>query len=420
MKDSFWSLAGNFIGRGLALFAGILVARFLGKDIYGEYGMIRNTILTIGVFSTFGLGYTATKYIADFKKNALGKIPLFINYANKITLVFSGFMALLLFVFADRIAGHWLEAEHLSTALRILSVLIVFNAISTTQTGVLSGFGKFKEIARINSVIGVLTFVFSALLTYWYDLNGALGALLLVQVFNCIFNFYIVKTETAFIKANEITEKTLLKEILSFSTPIALRESVYSVSTLCLSIFIIRYSTYGELGLYNAAIYWNNIILFIPGVLKSVILSHLSSSNNKKSFNSTLNQVLILNIVSTLIPSLMILLISDIIENFYGISFKGVGALISISVFITLFSSTSGVFIQSFIPLGKNWTMLLLSVIREIGIFILGYFLISNYLFAGAKSIIIASLVINILFLVIVYFVYKFLQKRDEETSLHN
>lgn len=61
LTDSLWSLGGNVVGKGLALLADILVARFLGKDIYGEYGIIRNTILTIGVFSTFGLGYTATK-----------------------------------------------------------------------------------------------------------------------------------------------------------------------------------------------------------------------------------------------------------------------------------------------------------------------------------------------------------------------
>ena len=87
-KDSVWSLFGNVVGRGLALVSGIFVARFLGKDIFGEYGIIKNTILTIGVFSTFGLGYTTTKYIAEFKEFSRELIPLFVKTANKITLVF--------------------------------------------------------------------------------------------------------------------------------------------------------------------------------------------------------------------------------------------------------------------------------------------------------------------------------------------
>ena len=35
-KDSFWALAGSALGKGLSLLAGIAVARFLGKEVYGE------------------------------------------------------------------------------------------------------------------------------------------------------------------------------------------------------------------------------------------------------------------------------------------------------------------------------------------------------------------------------------------------
>jgi O-antigen/teichoic acid export membrane protein len=186
-------LTGNVIGKGLALVAGIVVARFLGKDVYGEYGIIRNTILTIGIFSTYGLGYTATRYVAHYKQNKPELIKPFIKIADKITFYFSGGMALLMFLLANFVAEHWLDAPHLATALRILSLLIIFNAISTTQIGVLAGFGKFKKIAMINTAVGLLTFLFSVLLTYFYDLNGALIALLLVQILNCLFNYRVVK-----------------------------------------------------------------------------------------------------------------------------------------------------------------------------------------------------------------------------------
>lgn len=65
-KDSAWALIGSILGRGLSLFAGIAVARFLGKKIYGEYGMIKSNLVLVSVFSTFGLGYTATKFCSKF------------------------------------------------------------------------------------------------------------------------------------------------------------------------------------------------------------------------------------------------------------------------------------------------------------------------------------------------------------------
>jgi len=65
-KDSFWAVFGNGLGNGLMLLAGIIIARFLGKDLYGEYGVVKTTMFYIASFATFGLGFTSTKYIAQF------------------------------------------------------------------------------------------------------------------------------------------------------------------------------------------------------------------------------------------------------------------------------------------------------------------------------------------------------------------
>ncbi len=38
-KDSFWAIFGNVVGKGLSMIAMIIIARILGKNDYGEYGM---------------------------------------------------------------------------------------------------------------------------------------------------------------------------------------------------------------------------------------------------------------------------------------------------------------------------------------------------------------------------------------------
>ncbi|NOZ40854.1 MAG: oligosaccharide flippase family protein [Planctomycetes bacterium] len=62
-------MAGAVISRGLMLVASILVARMLGKTVYGELGMIRSTVGMFGVFAGFGLGLTATKHVAEFRES---------------------------------------------------------------------------------------------------------------------------------------------------------------------------------------------------------------------------------------------------------------------------------------------------------------------------------------------------------------
>lgn len=407
-KDSFWSLLGNVAGKGLALLAGILVARFLGKDVYGEYGIIRNTILTIGVFSTFGLGYTATKFIAEYRKSTPEKIPMFIKQANKITLFFSGFMALLLFVFADYVALEWLGAMHLAIPLKILSVLIVFNAITTTQIGVLSGFGKFKAIAKINALIGVLTFLFSVVLTFFYALNGALLALLITQILNSIFNYYVVRRETKHLIVKSVSDSVMLKKILNFSTPIALQEAVYSITSWLSSLLLIKYATYGDLGMYTAVMQWNAIILFIPGILRNVVLSHLSSNANSKTAHKTiLKRTIQINFIATLIPCLIIIAFSSLIAKSYGASFKGLDTLIGIAVFSTIFSSISNVYTQAYLSKNKQVLMTVLRFFRDVGILLLFLLLILKNPIEGAKKLILSNLIMNIVFMFLMIIFYK-------------
>lgn len=406
-KDSFWSLTGNIVSKGLALVAGIVVARFLGKDVYGEYGIIRNTILTIGVFSTFGLGYTATKYVAEYKRTKLELIRVFIFTANKITLWFSGGMALLMFVFAPYVASQWLDADHLATPLRILSVLIIFNAVTTTQIGVLSGFGRFKAIAQINCIIGVLTFLLSVLLTWLYDLNGALTALLVVQIVNSLLNYFVVRKEIAHF-AMKKNDKKLTKEILKFSTPIALQEAVYSVTSWLASLLLIKLFNYGELGMYSAAIQWNVIVLFIPGILRNVVLSHLSSNTfDNAAHRQILKQTIEINFISTLIPVIVVSLFSRLIAKTYGVSFDGVGTLISIAVFSTIFTSISNVYAQAFTSLGKNWTMLIIRTFRDV-MQLLGMVIFVYYFkISGAISMLYSGLIFSAMFLIIIILLYN-------------
>ncbi len=409
-KDSFWSIFGNVLGKGLALLSGILVARFLGKDIYGEYGIIKNTVLTIGMFSTFGLGYTSTKFVAELKSQP-EKNYLFIKYAHFITIVFSLAISILLFFFSKSISVQLLDNIELDFAIKLLSVITFFNAISTTQTGIIAGFGLFKELARINIWVGVITFLLTILLTYFFLLEGALIALLIVTAINCYINYRLIHKQLILMPANYIL-KGFKREIIRFSAPIAFQETIYSLSMWLSSVMLIKYASYGELGLYSAAMQWNAIILFIPGILRNVILSHLSSVNVHQSQHQIiLKQIILVNFFCTFIPFLIILVFSKMIALSYGQTFVGLSALISIAVFETLFTSVSNVYSQAFISINKQGVMSVLRFIRDGGGLILFYFLITMNYLEGAKALIIANLIVNIVFLSLVMLIYKAIRK---------
>src|SRR5579862_80744 len=67
VRGTFWSTAGTVVSRFLALAAAILAARIIGKVIYGELGIIQSTVGLFGTLAGFGMGTTASKFVAELR-----------------------------------------------------------------------------------------------------------------------------------------------------------------------------------------------------------------------------------------------------------------------------------------------------------------------------------------------------------------
>lgn len=419
LLDSFWALFGNVLGKGMALAGAIVVARFLGKEVYGEYGTIRSTLMNIAVFSTFGLGYTATKYIAQHKKNRPELLKTITSYTMKISLVISGIMAVGLFFLAQYVAVNLLEAPHLTTPLRLVAVWIIFNSLTAAQIGILAGFSAFKSMARINMYIGFFAFFTSVVLTYFWNLNGALLALLFTQILNWYLNYKEVLRHIP--KNGTISKDTpFLKELLNFSFPVALQEASYSLTSWLMILLLIKLSDYGEVGLYSAAMQWSAILLFIPGILRNVILTHLSGvSNESKKHNKVLKQTLLINFSATFLPFVIIYLLKDWIVGFYGVSFKNeLEGILTISLFTVVFVGLSNVYAQAYLSKNKNWLMFGFRFFRDFSILFLTFILIRNNIFEGAKALVFSSLINQIVFLILISTIYHKILNSKNATAI--
>lgn len=401
-KDSFWALLGSVLGKGLSLLAGILVARFLGKEMYGQYGLIKNTLFNIAVFSTLGLGYTGTRYIAKSFADNKGEIRHIIKTIYTITLIASGIVALCVLVFAKPIAV-FLKAPDMDNALRLTSLIVIFNAVNTTQIGILSGFKEFKEIAKNNTYAGIVTFVSSGVLAYFWGFEGALVALLISMLFNAVINFCSTNKVLKTIPPTPSEEATSTKEIMSFSIPIALQESMYTFVHLASSYLMIFYGGYGEMGILSAASQWSSVMLFIPGVMKNVMLSYFSSSESTTSLRK---KMLLINGSCTIIPWVFIALLSKFIASFYGESFTNLHWVLIISCAHSIFSSMSSVMVYEFVSHGKNWQMFFLRLGRDSLAILLSWWCLANVktiqasmLYSSAGTIVACIFMIALLFL---------------------
>lgn len=278
-KGAFWSLAGTLISRGLGLCSSILVARMLGQVGFGEIGIIQSTLGMFGTFAGFGLGITATKYVAEFRIKSPARAGRIIALSSVVSWITGGVMALLLLVLGPWLATHTLAAPHLGGLLQIGSLLLLLGAINGAQTGALSGFEAFKSIARINLISGFFAFPLMVGGVWLWGVTGAVLGLIISQAVNCLLNFFALQTEAR--RAGVLLSYAgsgLEKEILwRFSLP-AVGSGLFvgPVYWVCNSMLVNAPGGYAQMGVFNAANQWFGALLFLPGVLGQAALPVLA------------------------------------------------------------------------------------------------------------------------------------------------
>lgn len=410
-KDSSWAVIGSAIGKALSMIAGIVIARLLGAEVYGEYGMIKSTLAYMATFSTFGLGYTSTKYIAQCRKDDFSSIRRIISASTRITLVTSGFMAIVMLFVLPRIS--FVEAD-MVPVLRYTAFIIVFNAVNTTQLGLLSGFRDFRRIAVNNTIVGVAMFLLGTVLTYFMGLDGTITALFSTTVLQCLLNHLAVRRHFRAASAADKSEARVglwnqTKGMLSFSLPIALQECVFASANWLRILVLIKLAGYDENGLYTASNQWYIMILFIPGMLRNVILSHLSSSaDDKRQHSQIFNTMLKISVIATAVPALAVAAATPLICYFYGQSFDGFSTVLLIAVVTSIFGCIANIYTQEFISRGKNWTVFWGYVLRDYGALVAAYPLLPRYGESHGAAIMYAStLVMHIIYCTLLKLEYE-------------
>lgn len=364
-SDSLWAVFGNGFGNALLLLAGIIIARFLGRDLYGEYGMVKSTMFVIAGFATFGLGWSSTRFIAQYEKENNHLLHSVGIASLAISIFTSTILCLLLFFFSHKLADY-LDQPQLYFPFRILGIIIVIRAVSTVTTSLLAGFKSFKESGVNNILSGIAMLALSIPLTYYFSLTGALLSLLISQAIFCCTNLWTwLKIDR---KLEKQITKNLSKEILLFSFPVALQELSYSLCNWGVAIAITKYASLGEMGIYSATAQWNSVVLFIPGLLFNVFLSYMSSS---KSDVRIMKKSLLINFLTAVIPFLLILIFSDYIVKMYGESFNSMKIVLNIMVFSTIFNTLSNSYVSELLAQGRNWTLFLLRLFKDFSIFLL-------------------------------------------------
>jgi len=321
---AFWSLLGAVIVRLLGLMSFVIVARVLGKAGYGQFGIIQSTIGMFGVFAGFGLGSTATKYVAELREKNPERAARIMGMTGTTAIVTGIVMASALFSFAPWLASNTLADPSLAPLLRISALTLIFEAQNGAQIGALSGFEAFRTTAKINMWVGLSSFPTMGLGVYLGGLEGAVWGLAVNRAFNWLLNHIALRREAG--RANiPFALRGFRQEmpvLLNYSLPAMLSGIMVSPTLwICNALLVNQPGGYEQMGIFQASSSLQQIIFFLGNSLSAPLLPMLAKMIGQE--NAQLSR---LNIISTwvlgAIPAVILIGLPEIALLIYGKEFE--------------------------------------------------------------------------------------------------
>lgn len=405
-SGAIWTFTGTAFAKLIVLIAGILCARILGKELYGEFGMVRSTINMFVALGTAGLGMTATKYISEYREEQKERTVSIYLLTNSFAVITGVIITLVILILADFLAETTLKAPHLADSLKVGAVLLFVTVLNGAQNGTLSGFENFKSIAINTFVASIFETIFMLFGAYYYGVFGAILGYGIGFISLYITNHIAIKR--LFKKQGiEVSRKFFNREDLSllykFSLPAMLSSLIIAPTYWIVRTLLVNSSGFGELAIYEAAEQWRIIILFIPSAVGQIVLPILSSlvNGSAKTYWKVLYLNMIINFVVTLILVVGISMFSNSIMQAYGDDFNDIYTLIVLCS-SAIFAAISNVVGAAIASRAKMWIGFMFNLIWAI--LVIGFaqlFLKMNY---GAFAIALAFL-----FAYIIHTIYQYL-----------
>lgn len=376
-NHSIWILLGNIVSKATLLLSTILISKILLKEEYGQFGILKSTIIMFSAFAGLELGLTATKYISQYKYSDKEKVENIIGLSNFFSIGISFIISVLIYIFSKQIA-YWINAPNLSLSIKISSFIILFSSVNGIQNGIFSGLEKFKELSINTSIAGVLSSVGMVIGAKYYGLLGVVVFFGSNYLILSILNYFLLKKffysdyNISLFRKRNFNE---LKVIWKFSLPAILAAlMVAPVSWVCNYILVKQASGYVQMAYFDIANQWRNTILFIPTALSQIALPMLSAAvQDPKLYKSTYIKNIKLNFYIAMAMVIVFVIASPFIVYTYGTEYKDALYPLIIMFVTTGLIALNNVIGQVIASKNKMWLGFLVNLIWGIILILMSY-----------------------------------------------
>lgn len=269
IRGGAWTALSTIVMSILGILTTIFIARMLGKEDFGRYGLVSSTVITFGGIAGGSMAVTSTKFLAQYRNIDPVRAGRLTGLCWLVSAGAGILMAAGMFFCAQWIAAT-IGDESLALLLKVVAPAILFSAVIGAQKGMLGGFEQFQALAMINMTVMLCNMPLMLAGTWWFGLEGAMAAIVVVNILNlCINSFHLrrsfARSPVDFTFRGVWLER---KVLVSFSLP-HLMGTLLNAPVVWLSTVFLARQVGGmeQMGLFTAATRWKQVLLFLPNVI---------------------------------------------------------------------------------------------------------------------------------------------------------
>lgn len=422
VNGAIWGGLNAVLIKGSALIQGILLARLLGAESFGEWGILNTTLAIVSAITIFGLNSSVAKFTAALVANGSDDLGPILSSHLIIAFLVGIVTCVLVLLFAPLLANELFNVPRLALPIRLISVIALLQAIVGVFNGILMGYERFKVMAKVDGICSVVGACLVVILAIPFGLLGALFGLLASRLLMLTLGarFVGIILQEKNVKLAIRYDARIVRSVLGLAFPLLLSGLVaLPAQWIALLALAQQAGGYAEVGGFYAANQWRTFVVFLPHQLMVAFIPVLSSvfQDSIQQANRVNRMMFWLVFAVAAIISLPLLMFSSQVMELYGEGFELFYLALIIMVIKGFFESISAVFKKSLISMGRGWLLLMPEITSLLCVLTIGVpFLIPEYLAAGAALTFLLAQVLQFLTLYGAYRV-KLKQPLRDSTS---
>ena len=404
---------GKMFNNVIRLVLAIILARVLGTVQLGYYSLSLSTLnIAMGV-ALFGLDAAVVRFVAVMQSRQDDqKTWESIQIGTGLSLIFSTFVGILLFIFSYYLAINVFNDNALVPYLQLASIFIPMLVVNDQLANILRGFKKFDLSVLAQYIFQPIARLVITGIIFLIGLNAktAILAYCLATISTTGILIYFLNKGFS-LRGRLKVSRSLLKETLVFSIPVWLSSLLSKFRNNIQALFIASWNTIAGVGIFSVA----SQITFVSSEISSSInttskplIAELADRGDipqmEKVYQLSNKWILIIQLPIFLI---MVLFPKTLLQIF-GKEFTDGSLTLIILAFGSLLKVGTGMGGIIIDMAGYTKIKLVNSILQVVTLIILNVILIPRLgLIGAALALVIGEGLINFLRLIEVFFIYK-------------